>query len=527
MNTARAVLPLLFGCLVLSGCGTLTGAPDALANLSGKHTYATFDGHYLDQPDVRAHRTLDARHVENLRLSYDGRSLPANEVRQQNLVAIAPLQDYLDGIVQKLGRGWPGEMPPLKIGLVDSYAFGPSADPYGNIFVPLGMLENVASEDEIAAMLAHEMSHVLLRHHDRRKAFIQQKENVTRMATLAILGATVADTRMDRAGDQVRFNQKNPAETGKIINRTLLYSALINSFSDNVWNTAWGRVQEDQADLLGVDLLIRAGYAPRAASHSLQRLDDYQGKQTPLMATFLQERQLGLTAAVTKLDVNGVFKEAQTFLNQGMLVSITTASDYLQRSHMSPMQRDKDLRQYLQREYQGERRAQVERSRWSHLREDPRVRAALSAYRDAYGANVALERKDLRGAQALVERALSSPVANQPGIRRAAFNLHLAQGNRQQAAATLQAIENWRLASPELYELAISARLNNGDPQGALALIDQGEQNFGSEEMFIVQKIHVARQLKDQPAQQRLGKKCLTYPSVKANCVKLVPGLKA
>ncbi|KUM34029.1 M48 family metallopeptidase [Pseudomonas sp. EpS/L25] len=527
MNPSRTALSLMLGCIVLSGCGTITGAPDALANLSGKHTYASFEGRYLDQPEVRAHRQLDVQHVENLRLSYDGRSLPANEVRQQNLVAIPPLQDYLDGIVQRLGRGWPGDLPPLKVGLVDSYAFGPSADPYGNLFVPLGMLENVASEDEIAAMLAHEMSHVLLRHHDRRKAFIQQKETVTQLATLAIMGATVADTRMDRLGDQVRFNQKNPAETGKTINRTLLYSALINSFSDNVWNTAWGRVQEDQADLLGADLLIRAGYAPRAASHSLQRLDDYQGKQTPLMTTFLQQRQLGLSSAANKLDVDGVLKEAQTFLNQGVLVGITTASDYLQRSHMSPAQRDKDLRQYLQREYRAERRAQVERSRWARLRDDPQVQAALDAYRDAYGANVALERKDMRGAQALVERALSSPVANQPGIRRAAFNLQLAQGNRRQAAATLQAIEDWHLASPELYELAISVRLNSGDPQGAQALIDQGERNFGSEEMFILQKINVARQLKDQPAQQRLGKKCLAYPSVKASCMELVPELKA
>ncbi len=527
MSTARVILPLILGSIVLSGCGTIKGAPDALANLSGRHTYTTFNGRYLDQPEVRAHRKLDAQHVENLRLSYDGRSLPANEVRQQNLVGIPILQDYLNGIVQKLGRGWPGELPPLKIGLVDSYAFGPSADPYGNLFIPLGMFENVGSEDEIAAMLAHEMSHVLLRHHDRRKAFIQQKETVTQLATLAILGVTVADTRMDRTGKQVHFSQKNAPETGKTINRTLLYSALINSFSDNVWNTAWGRVQEDEADLLGADLLIRAGYAPRAASQSLQRLDDYQGKQTPLMTTFLQQRQLGLSSAASKLDVDGVFKEAQTLINQGLLVGITTASDYLQRSHMSPVQRDKDLRQYLQREYQTERRAQVDRLRWLTVRDDPRIKTALNAYRDAYGANAALERKDLGSAQALVERSLASPVANQPGIRRAAFNLYMAQGNRRLATAELQAIDDWRLASPELYELAIAVRLNDADTQGALALIDQGEQNFGSEEMFLVQRISAARQLRDQATQQRLGKKCLTYPNLKASCMKLVPGLKA
>ena len=136
----------------LGGCATLKGAPDALVNLAGKSTQSGFQGKYLEQQEVRAYFRLDPQRNQSLRLSYDGRSLPANEIRQQNVVLIPALQSYLQGIVGRLSKGWPGESPTLQVKIIDSYAFGPSADPYGNLYVPLGMLESVESEDEIASI---------------------------------------------------------------------------------------------------------------------------------------------------------------------------------------------------------------------------------------------------------------------------------------------------------------------------------------------------------------------------------------
>lgn len=159
----------------LAGCQTLNGANDAFQNLVGPSTQSRLQGRYLDQPEVHQYYRLDPQHAGQLRLSFDGRTLPADEIRQQNLVQIPELQAYLQRIVVRLAKGWPGEAPALQVRIVDSYAFGPSADPYGNVFVPLGMLDNVESEDEIAAMLGHEMSHVLLRHHDRLAAFQSRK----------------------------------------------------------------------------------------------------------------------------------------------------------------------------------------------------------------------------------------------------------------------------------------------------------------------------------------------------------------
>lgn len=526
MSSARIKRPLLALPLLalLAGCQTLDGANKAVQNLVGSSTQSRVQGRYLDQAEVRDYYHLDPQHASQQRLSFDGRNLPASEIRQQNLVQIPPLQAYLQGIVDRLAKGWPGEVPKLQVRIVDSYAFGPSADPFGNVFVPLGMLDNVQSEDEIAAMLGHEISHVLLRHHDRLAAFQEQKEMMTTLAGTVVLAAVASNTGVDRSTGKLKLISKDPLGTQKTIGNTVLYTALANSFSDNVWSTAWGRAQEDQADLLGTDLMIRAGYAPRAASVSLQRLSDFQGKQEPLLGSFLKARQGAMQESLQQFDLNRFSREINTVLNQGLGTAISATGQYFTRSHMSPTDRDEELRKYLQREYRQQARARVDRRSWPKVRDSAPVHAALQGYKDAYAATAALEQKRPDQAQGFIARALASPVGNQPGVRRAAFNVHLDRGDGRAALADLESINDWALASPSIYDLMISYHLKRNDPQAALSMIDKAERNLGSEELFITEKMLANRQLKADSQLPVLLRKCQQYPSRKQSCQKLMPG---
>jgi len=520
MKTSLSALPLL---IPLAGCQTLDGANKAALNLIGPSTQSRVQGHYMDQAEVREYYRLDPQRASQQRLSFDGRTLPASEIRQQNLVQIPELQAYLQGVVDRLAKGWPGESPKLQVRIIDSYAFGPSADPFGNIFVPLGMLDNVQSEDEIAAMLGHEMSHVLLRHHDRLAALQEQKEMMTSVASTVIIAATAADTGVDRSSGKLKLISKDPLGTQKTIGNTVLYTALANSFSDNVWSTAWGRSQEDQADLLGTDLMIRAGYAPRAASVSLQRLSDFQGKQEPLLSGFLKARQSAMQDSLQQFDLNRFSRELNTLLDQGLGTAISATGQYFTRSHMSPTDRDEELRKYLQREYRQQTRARVDRRSWPKVRDSAPVRASLQGYKDAYAATAALEQKQPDQAQAFITRALASPVGNQPGVRRAAFNVHLDRGDSRAALADLESINDWSLAGPSIYDLMISYHLKRNDPQAALGMIDKAERNLGSEELFITEKLLANRQLQADDQARYLLRKCEQYPSRKESCQKLMP----
>jgi len=346
---------------------------------------------------------------------------------------------------------------------------------------------------------------------------------LSNVATSVVLATMIADTGVNRSSGSLKFISKDPQGMQKTVGNTVLYTALVNSFSENIWSTAWGRSQEDQADLLGADLMIKAGYAPRAASHSLQRLSDFQGKQKSLLGSFATQRKEAMQASLQNLQVDRLVKEVEVTLNQGLATSITAAGQYFQRSHMSPLDRDTELRQYLQRQYDGQRRAPVNADDWQRLRASGAVAPSLQAYKDAYAATVALEQKKLREAQLFSDRALTSAVRDQPGIRRAAFSVDMAQGKRREALIELQSIKDWSLASPELYDLMIAHHLRNDDPRAALALIAQAEKTLGSEELFITEKLAANQRLKDDAQVKLLARKCAQYPTRKDGCKKLLP----
>lgn len=410
-------------------------------NLVGPSTQSRVEGHYVDNADVRQYYKLDPQRAGQQRLSYDGRTVPAAEARQQNLVDIPMLQVYLQGIVTRLSKGWPGQLPLLQVKITDSYTFGPSADPYGNIFVPLGMLENVGSEDEIAAMLGHEMSHVLLHHHDRAAAFQQQKDMFTTVASTVALATVAANTGVDRSSGTMKLFSKDPAGTQNHRQYCAVYLAG-QQFSDNVWSTAWGRSQEDQADLLGTDLMIRAGYAPRAATHSLERLNDFQGKQKPLLTGFLTARKDAMQDSLQQFNLDRFTKELDVLVKDGLTHTITATTDYFNRSHMSAIDRDTELRQYLQREYRKERRARVNTTNWPKVRDAAPVAKAMQGYKDAYAATAALAKQGARSRcvyPARLEFTGQGPAKHPPHrLRRAP-----GPGQNAEALQQLQAIKDW------------------------------------------------------------------------------------
>jgi len=114
--------------------------------------------------------------------------------------------------------------------------------PGGKIAVYTGLLEKLKpSDDEIAAVMGHEIAHAL-REHGRERASQAMAQGIA----LSILGAVAG---VSRGGMDL---------TQKIVDVTL---TLPNS-----------REHETEADRIGVELAARAGYDPRAAVHVWEKM---------------------------------------------------------------------------------------------------------------------------------------------------------------------------------------------------------------------------------------------------------------
>jgi beta-barrel assembly-enhancing protease len=150
------------------------------------------------------------------------------------LVAVAP-QEFKQPVFQY-------SFTPVNLNEINAFAL-----PGGPMFVQRGMFEAAASEGEVVGVMAHELSHVLLRHGTANATKAQNPWLQIGQAAGAIGGAVVGGA----AGSAIA--QGSQVGLGSILLR-------------------YSRDFEKQADLLGAQIMAKAGYDPRALAHMFETI---------------------------------------------------------------------------------------------------------------------------------------------------------------------------------------------------------------------------------------------------------------
>lgn len=171
----------------------------------------------------------------------------ASQVRQHYYaVQNTFLQDYLKKMGRRLaatpeasGSGFPFTFTLLNEKSVNAFAL-----PGGPMFVFTGLVTSADNEAQLAGVMAHEMSHVILRHGTNQAS----KANLLRIP--AILAATIA-------GNGSILGQLAQLGIGLGFNSVLL---------------KFSRTDESQADALGSHLMSEAGYNPIEMARFFEKL---------------------------------------------------------------------------------------------------------------------------------------------------------------------------------------------------------------------------------------------------------------
>src|SRR5690606_28202052 len=129
--------------------------------------------------------------------------------------------------------------------------------PGGKIMVFTGLIDKLkATDDELAAVIGHEIAHAL-REHGRERMSIASAQQMGLMG-LAILAGT--------------SKSKNAAAAG--VQAAALGSSLFFALPNN-------REQEREADRMGLELAARAGFNPGAAVSLWQKMGAQGGDKPP------------------------------------------------------------------------------------------------------------------------------------------------------------------------------------------------------------------------------------------------------
>jgi hypothetical protein len=156
--------------------------------------------------------------------------------RQLPILRDATVQSYVDHIGQRLAVNAGGPQFQYQFRVVNASDINAFALPGGFVYVNRGVLDQARNEGEVAGVLAHEISHVSLRHgtHQASKAYLAQ-------AGIGILGGILGG----KVGQQ----------TADVINA-------VGGIGLNALFLKYSRDLETQADIRGSQILAASGYSP-------------------------------------------------------------------------------------------------------------------------------------------------------------------------------------------------------------------------------------------------------------------------
>lgn len=165
--------------------------------------------------------------------------------REIGFVRDASMQEYVESIGQRIARVASRPDLTFQFRILDSPEPNAFALPGGYIYVSRGLLVLANSESELANVLAHEIAHVEKQH---ALARMDRAAQTNWLTTLGILAAAA----LGGGGDAIGAIQAANA------------SAV----------AAYSREQEREADQLGQELSLRAGWDPRGMADFLRSLEN-------------------------------------------------------------------------------------------------------------------------------------------------------------------------------------------------------------------------------------------------------------
>lgn len=437
------------------------------------------------------------------------------------LVPSFPLDAYLNGILATLLAQSPVRNVPARVYVRASGDWAAKSTADANVYVALGALLRLDDEDEVAALLAHEASHVILGHADTDVvASVQQR--AVQLSALAADAQDLLAASGVATGKSVGGTARVDEQSQALLLNTMLVSP------------AWTREQERDADRLGVDLLVKAGYSPRAMASLLRKQKEFESERAADPEVSLLDQQvLGIDARQTASDhAQEAARNVGGAVGGGALGGLADAAigkafewgskkvDQAQRSHPKTEERIADVEEYVDDEYDDEAGRAVKVETWEAAKEADGTVDVLENYIAAIQAKDKLADGDAAGARRLAKTSLSGPTKAHayPNYVQAAIEL---EGGG--SAPALAAYET-ALGGPEpagaIYSETSALLLASGKREEAVEVIEGGWARLKQPPSLAIPLIRIYRLAGRQSDADRIATQCAArWPRMQAVCL--------
>ncbi len=184
---------------------------------------------------------------------YIGRAVAANILATRKVYDNKAATDYLNVLERALAiySDRPETFGGYHVLIMDSDEINAFSAPGGLILVSRGLLRCAQNEDEVAAILAHETSHVVLKHGLNA---IKESRKTEALKNLAVTGVnTLGGSNVQQLTD--------------------IFKDSIGDIVSTMVNNGYSRDLEFQADQMALKIMRNAGYDPRAFEGMLKVME--------------------------------------------------------------------------------------------------------------------------------------------------------------------------------------------------------------------------------------------------------------
>ncbi|MBI3785222.1 MAG: M48 family metalloprotease [Deltaproteobacteria bacterium] len=429
------------------------------------------------------------------------------------VVPAPALEQYLDGILGKLQNGSPIHNAPAQVHVLASHDWGATTTADANIYVNLGLLDQLESEDEVAAVLAHELVHALRNHNDSDVV-----EDLQRRAFLLSRIAFEVKDRVDNGGAEKKGSSKPDS-----LLKNEWYGLQANM---RILSPAWNRTQEQEADLLGVDLLAAAGYCTCAMRTVLQKQQEWEKQAAAQPQTTGTDPQLD--ALVNSLVGNSKNAEAATpntapdlkdvgkSILKNIIKSTTTS---MASTHPDTAERLRVVAEYSSQYYREAEQRTPAADALKKMRGTKEIKTIFTNYSRAFEAMDKLRDGNAQEAEKLASLGTAGSTAKHSCPAYVLASVRTAQGKQAEAMKLLES--TFGSAEPALltYKEAAKIQMQGGKTKEALALLERANREFKEPPAFFPDLIRAYHKVGRNDDASSAVLRCATkYPRYEDAC---------
>ncbi len=185
---------------------------------------------------------------------YLGRAIAANILTEYKLYSDPTANRYVTLVGQTVAAH--SDMPQTYGGyfffILDSDEVNAFAAPGGIIFITRGMLKACENEDQLAAVLAHEVAH------------IQSRHGV----------GLIKDSRWKKFGTDAVFLAASGYGGGDVAAAVGVFGDMVKDVSNEIMTRGYGKKLEKEADTEALTILMRIGYEPHESATLMQNMEE-------------------------------------------------------------------------------------------------------------------------------------------------------------------------------------------------------------------------------------------------------------